>query len=132
MECHDMLMFDPSKLTPMILNPAKLAMIFKSKDPPVIAMVKKVITTAADRNTILRIYVCRSDSSVEVIPPGTLFGICQIKTISSQAVFDFLISEDYMPLKPVWFTEHCKQMIDEHRTLVHNEIKLLASLTLKN
>ena len=125
-------MFDPSTVCPVILSPTELAVTFKSKDPPVIAMVKKVISTDTDRNTILRIYLCRSDSSVETIPPGTLFGICQIKTATSQVVFDFLVSDDYVPLKPVWFTEYCEQMIDKHKALLHHEIKLLASLTLKD
>lgn len=125
-----MLTLNPTAILPVIFNQALLALSLKSEDPPVIAFVKKVISTATNQNTILRIYLCKSDSSVEVIPPGTLFGICQIKTASSQVVIDFLLSKDYVPLKPVWYTEYCEQMIVKHQALLNRETMFLAMCTL--
>lgn len=120
---------DPSTIPPVIFNQAKLEEIFKSNDKPLIAFMKKVISTDSDRNTILRIYLTRSDNSFEVIPPSTLFAICQIKTASSQVVFDCLLSKEFVPLEPVWYSDYCEKMIEKHRALLHREISYLVNQT---
>ena len=128
-ECRVLYKHDPSTIPPVIFNRAKLEGILKSKDKPLIAFMKKVISTDSDKNTILRIYLSRSDQSFEVIPPNTLFAICQIKTASSQAVIDCLLSEDFVPLEPVWYSDYSEKMIEKHRTLLHREISFLANQT---
>ena len=130
-ECHAMMKLDPSIISPVVLNPAELAAIFNKKDPPVIAAVKKVITADdTNENTILRIYLSRSDSTQEFLPPGTLFAICQLKTTKTQVVIDCLLSKDYVPLEPVWYSDYCERMIEKYRTLLHHEIALLVYQTL--
>ena len=124
-----MLTVDPSAIPPVIFNSAELAAIFDTKDPPVIAAMKKVLSTDTEENTILRIYLSRSDSTFEVIPPpDTLFAICQIKMATAQVVIECLLSKDYEPLEPVWYTEYCEQMIDKRRALIHREIMFLVKL----
>lgn len=125
-----MLKCDPSVTPTVILNQAMLEVIFASKNPPVIAFMKKIISTDSDDNVILRIYLSRSDENFEVVPPGTLFAICQIKTSSTQAVIDCLLSKDYAPLEPVWYSDYCEQMIDKYRTLFHREIIHLVAQSL--
>ena len=125
-----MLNFDPSLTTPVILSSSELNALFNSSDPPVIAAMKKVISTDTDQNTILRIYLSRSDSNLKVLPPGTLFAICQMKTATTQVVIDCLLSKDYVPLEPVWYSECCERMIEKHRELLHHEITLLVYQTL--
>ena len=104
--------------------------MFETENPPLIAFMKKVFLSESGSNTILRIYLSRSDNSTEGIPPGLLFAICQIKTASTQAVIDCLLSEDCIPLEPVWYSSFCEQLIDEHRGLLYQEIVHLATATL--
>ena len=125
-----MLNFDPSLTPPVILSPSELNALFNSSDQPVIAATKKVISTDTDQNTILRIYLSRSDSNLKVLPPGRLFAICQMKTKTTQVVIDCLLSKDYVPLEPVWYSEYCERMIEKHRELLHHEITLLVYQTL--
>lgn len=125
-----MLKRDPSATPAAILNHTDLEIIFASKKPPLIAFMKKVFPSDSDGNTILRIYLSRSDDSLTTIPPGTLFAICQIKTASTQTVIDCLLAKDYAPLEPVWYSDYCEQMINKHRTLLHREIIQLIHQTL--
>ena len=115
----------------------ELADIFKSnkmydniKHLPLIAFMKKVLPTDLDRNTMLRIYLCKSDDSFELLPRGTLFAICQIKTASSQCMIDCVLSKDYIPLEPVWYSDYCERMIEKHRGLLYPEITQLVSQTM--
>lgn len=124
-----MLTLNPSTIPPVILSSDELAAMFKSEDPPVIAVMKKVLSMDAEENAILRIYLSRSDSTSELFSPGTLFAICQIKTAKTQVVIDCLLSEDYEPLEPFWYSEYCEQMINTHRALLHREIMFLVSQT---
>ena len=120
-------MLNPLTIPKVILNEAKLANILKFNDPPLIAFMNKVVSTNSDSKMILRIYLSRSDDSFDVIPPGTLFAICQIKTAKTQAVIDCLLSKDYVPVEPVWYSDFCEQMIDKHRELLHREIAYLVA-----
>lgn len=129
-ECHTLSKHDPSVIPPIIFGQAKLEEILKSKNEVLIAFMKKVVSTDSDRNTILRIYLIKSDNSFqEVIPPGTLFAICQIKTATSQVIVDCLLSKDFMPLEPVWYSDYCEKMIEKHRILLHCEISYLIEHT---
>ena len=132
---------DPSATPTVIFNEAELADIFRSnknysnfKDPPLIAFMKKVISTDLDKkysvNTILRIYLCRSNENFQIVPQGEVFAICQIKSSSNQVLVDCLLSKDYVPLEPVWYSDYCEQMIDKHRALLHSEIMHLVTHTL--
>ena len=91
---------------------------------------KRVISTDSDENTILRIYLIKSDENFQIIPPGVLFAICQIKTSFTQAVIGCLLSKDYMPLEPVWYSDYCEKMISKHRALLHREITHLVTQVL--
>ena len=129
-KCHVMLNLDPSATPVVIFSHADLEVIFALKNPPLIAFIQKVFSTDSDGNSVLRIYLSRSDDSFEGIPPGTLFAICQIKTAATQAVIDCFLSNDYVPLEPVWYSDFCEQMIDKHRALFHHEIIHLVARTL--
>jgi len=104
-------------------------MFFRSKmmykTLPLIAFTMKVLATELGKNTVLRIYLCKSNDSFTALPPGTLFAICQLKTASTQAVVDCVLSEDYVPLKPVWYSDYCQQMIEKHCALLNPEIAQL-------
>lgn len=126
-ECQAMLHLDPLLIPPVILNETELTHILKQNTTPLIGFMRKVISTDLDRNTILRIYLCRSDDSLKIIPPGMLYSICQIKTPTTQIVIDSLLSEHYVPLEPVWYSEFSQRMIDKHRTLLHCETQDLIS-----
>lgn len=132
--CQAVFNRDPSETPTVIFNEAELAEIFKSyssfKDPPLIAFMKKVISTPSG-NTILRIYLCRSDENLQIVPQGEIFAICQIKSSSNQVLVDCLLSKDYVPLEPVWYSDYCEQMIDKHRALLHCEIAQLVAHTHK-
>lgn len=129
-ECDAMFKLDPSATPTVVFNHTDLEVMFASKNPPLIAFMQKVFSTDSDGNTILRIYLSRSDNSVEGIPPGTLFAICQIKTASTQSVIDCLLSKDYVPLEPVWYSDFCDRMINKYRALLHREIIHLVTQTL--
>ena len=125
-----MLKLDPSATPTIVLNQANLEVIFASKNPPMFAFTKKVFSADSEEgNTILRIYLSRSDGSLENIPPETLFAICQIKTPSTQVVVDCLLSNDYVPLEPIWYSDYCEMMIDKHRAFLHHEITQLVIQT---
>ena len=131
-----MFKLDSSAIPADIFGQVELVEIFKSnvmyskvKCLPLLAFVRKVLSTDLDRNTLLRIYLGRSDDSFDVLPPGTLFAICQIRTVSTQAVIDCVLSSDYIPLEPVWYSDYCEQMIEKHRALLHPEIVQLITLT---
>ena len=127
-DCHAMVTLDPSIVPPVILNPPELATMLNPDDPPIIAAMKKVLPTAIDRNTILTVCLSKCDSSFEA---GTLYAVCQLKTASTQVVIDCVLSKDCSPLKPVWYTEYCEQMIEKYRELLHREITLLVNHILK-
>ena len=126
-ECRSIVKLDPSTIPPIVLNPADLAaQILNSKALPVIAAVTKVIfIDETNEYTILRIYLSKSNSSLKVIPPGKLFAFCQLRTTKTQVVIDCLLSEDYVPLEPVWFSDYCERMIEKYRSLLHHEITLM-------
>ena len=128
-ECRILSKQDPSTVPPVIFSQAELEEILKSKNEPLIAFMKKVVSTESDQNTVLRIYLIRSDNSFEVIPLGTLLAICQIKTASTQVVVDCLLSKDFKPLKPVWYSKYCEEMIMSHCVLLQHEISYLSNKT---
>ena len=110
------------------LNENELTHILKQNTTPLIEFTRKVISTDLDKNTILRIYLCRPDDSLDIIPSGTLYSICPIKTPTTQVVIDSLLSEHYAPLEPVWYSEFSEHMIDKHHIiLLHREINNLIS-----
>ena len=125
-----MLKSDPSVTPTVILNHAELGVLLKSANPSLNAFMMKVISTDPDSNTILRIYLYKSDEKIEVIPPGILYAICQIKTTTSQVIIDCLLSKDNVPLEPVWHSDYCEQMINKYRAMLHHEIVELATQTI--
>lgn len=136
-KCHDMFKLDSPALPADIFNQAELAEVLDSNEMyrkkvkylPLLAFTRKVLSTDLDRNTVLRIYLSRSDDSFAALPPGTLLAICQIKTASTQAVIDCVLSKDYIPLEPVWYSDHCEQMIEKHRAVLYQEIMELVTQT---
>lgn len=136
--CQVMYRLDPTATPTVLLNEAELTQIFEShvdfQATPVIAFMKKAFSTPAsefENNSILRIYLCRSDENIQVIPAGKIFAVCQIRySSSSQVVIDCLLSDDYVPLEPVWYSDFCERMIEKHRAFLHSEIKHLVTHTL--
>ena len=125
-----MLKLAPSTIPPIILNSSEVTALLGSNDPPIIAATIKVVSMDNDQNAVLRIYLTRYDKEFEGLSPGTIFAICQLKTATTQVVIDCVLSKEYMPLKPVWYTDYSKQMIDKYRALLHGEILLLVAQTL--
>ena len=118
-------------MVPLItLGPVELATLLNPNDPPIIAAMKKVLPTDTDRNTNTVLTICLSRYCDSASESETLYAICQMKTTSTQIVVDCVLSNDYVPLKPVWFTEHCEQMIEKYRELLHREITFLVTQTL--
>ena len=129
-ECHAMLTLDPSMITPVFQNTVQLAMILNTNDPTFIAIMTRVLPTSLGRNTVLKILLSRCNGAGDC-ETGTLFAICQIKTTSTQVVIDCVLSKDCTPLRPVWYTEQCEQMIEKYRILLQSEISLLVNQTLQ-
>ena len=125
-----MFKLDPSTIPSVILTSSKITALLDSDDPPIIAAVIKVLPMNDDQNAILCIYLTRYDKEFEGLSPGTVFAICQFKTATTQVMIDCVLSKEYMPLKPVWYTDYCKQMIDKYCALLHREILLLVGQTL--
>lgn len=133
-KCQALFELNPIEIPADIFGPAELANIFQSnkmystlKCLPLLAFMQKVLSTELHKNTVLKIYLCKSDESFEVLPPGVSFAICQIKTALTQAVIDCVLSEDYVPLEPVWYSNYCEQLIEKYRALLSSEIKLLVT-----
>ena len=129
-----MFKLDPSATTTDIFSQAELADIFKSngmyaslKHLPLLAYMRKILSTDLDKNTILRIYLSRADDSFTALPPGTLLAICQIKTASTQVIIDCVLSKDYIPLEPIWYSDFSEKMIERHRALLYPEITQLVT-----
>ena len=125
--CRAMAQLDPSATPPVLLDQSELSSLLNPKNTSLIGFMKKVISTHLDKNTILKIYLGKADYSFDIIPQGTLYVFCQIKTSTTQIVIDALLSEDYVPLEPIWYSDYCQHMIDEHRMLLHDEIQNLVS-----
>ena len=135
-KCRATFKLDPSATPAEAFGPAELADIFKSnkmygslKYLQLLAFTRKIISTELDKNTLLRIYLGRSDESISMLPPGTLFAICQIKTTSTQVVIDCVLSEDFVPLEPIWYSDYCERMIEKYRPLLYPEIEQLMTQT---
>lgn len=125
---------DTSFSLPVMFNEANIAemyQVFKSyknvRMLPLVAFMKKVVSTDLDPITIVRIYLIRSDGSLSTLPTGTLAAFCQLKTPSTQVLIDCVLSPDCIPLEPVWYTDVCEQMIEKYRGLIYPEIVQLAT-----
>lgn len=125
-----MLKLAPSTTNPTILSSSEVTELLGSNDPPIFAATIKIISMDNDQNTVLRIYLTRYDKEFEGLSPGTIFAICQLKSATTQVVIDCVLSKEYIPLKPVWYTDYSQQMIDKYRALLHHEISLLVAQTL--
>ena len=117
-----------------IFDRAKLSEIFLSSKMyaslphfPLLAYAQKVVTTELGEHTVVRIYIGTADESMAPLPSGRLVAICQLKTAVSQVVIDCALSDDYIPLEPVWYSTYCSEMIDKYRGLLYSEIEQLVA-----
>ena len=125
---------DSSAVGVDIFDRAKLSEIFQSNKMyaslphfPLLAYTQKVLTTELGEHTVVRIYLGTADESIASLPSGKLIAICQLKTAVSQVLIDCVLSDDYIPLEPVWYSTYCSEMIEKYRGLLYSEIEQLVA-----
>ena len=101
-----------------------------SSDSDLLLQVTKIIPTGWSSKTVVVIHICSSNSLPDA-DKTCCYVLTQFRTVSYQAFFDFLISENYEMLDTMWYMSHKSSVIMQHRTLLMLMVKLITENALK-
>ena len=108
---------------PVIIVPLPIA----STDSELLLQITKVISTRWSENTVVVIQLCISNShdAVHELREGQLYLLTQFRTHHYHAFFDYSISDQYVPLKALWYMQHKHSALMRHHALFTLMLKFI-------
>ena len=108
---------------PILILPLPVA----STDSELLLQITKVISTHWSKNTVVIIQLCisKSHSVIHGLCEGQLYILTQFRTHHYRAFFDYSITDQYVPLKALWYMQHKHSTLMRHRVLFTLILKLI-------